>query len=279
MSIRAFIPELSNLEISQLSATAALKPTGRFNCGKLWKILRMGFKFWYVTRELEEVVQVYGICIRTLHLPVISVMIIGVMRLSYNERAVSEGRSRGPPRRVSAYEISKSTGFQVDFRFQNGFLDFKVDFGFQNGFLDFKVDFWISKWISRGISGFQANFWISKRISGFQSGFLEEFLDLKRISGFQSGFLDFIWTAITEDTAKIYSWFINCIPLSLYANRIQSQVLHRYIAHRQRVRCHTYTLTVIHKYSACSLLIHNVVSSPDSTLLAGRCVWAGHEHT
>ena len=42
----------------------------------------------------EEVVQVYGICIRTLHLPVISVMIIGVMRLSYNERAVSEGRFR-----------------------------------------------------------------------------------------------------------------------------------------------------------------------------------------
>ena len=42
----------------------------------------------------EEVVQVYGICIRTLHLPVISVMILGVMRLSYNERAVSEGRFR-----------------------------------------------------------------------------------------------------------------------------------------------------------------------------------------
>ena len=38
--------------------------------------------------------QVYGICIRTLHLPVISVMIIGVMRLSYNERAVSESRFR-----------------------------------------------------------------------------------------------------------------------------------------------------------------------------------------
>ena len=38
--------------------------------------------------------QVYGICIRTLHLPVISVMIIGVMRLSYNERAVSEGGFR-----------------------------------------------------------------------------------------------------------------------------------------------------------------------------------------
>ena len=68
---------------------------------------------------------------------------------------------RGPPQRVSAYEISKSTGFQVDFGFQNGFLDFKVDFwiskwisGFQSGFLDFKADFWISKWISRGISGF-----------------------------------------------------------------------------------------------------------------------------
>ena len=103
--------------------------------------------------------------------------------------------SRGPPRRVSAYEISKSTGFQVDFGFQNGFLDFKVDFwiskwisGFQSGFLDFKADFCISKWISRGISGFQANFWISKRISGFQSGFLEGFLDLKRISGFKANF-------------------------------------------------------------------------------------------
>ena len=38
--------------------------------------------------------QVYGFCIRTLHLPVISVMIIGVMRLLYNERAVSDGRFR-----------------------------------------------------------------------------------------------------------------------------------------------------------------------------------------
>ena len=44
-----------------------------------------------VTRvQSEEVVQVYGICIRTLHLPVISVTIIGVMRLSHNERVVSE---------------------------------------------------------------------------------------------------------------------------------------------------------------------------------------------
>ena len=42
----------------------------------------------------EEVVQLYGFCIRTLRLPVISVMIIGVMRLSYNERAVPGGRFR-----------------------------------------------------------------------------------------------------------------------------------------------------------------------------------------
>ena len=45
-------------------------------------------------RGPEEVVQVYGFCIRTLRLPVISVMIIGVMRLSYNERAVPDGRFR-----------------------------------------------------------------------------------------------------------------------------------------------------------------------------------------
>ena len=38
--------------------------------------------------------QVYGFCIRTLRFPVISVMIIGIMRLSYNERAVSDGRFR-----------------------------------------------------------------------------------------------------------------------------------------------------------------------------------------
>ena len=56
----------------------------------------------------------------------------------------SQQLPRGPSRRASAYEISKSTGFHVDF-------------GFQNGFLDFNVDFWISKWIS----GFQADFWIS----------------------------------------------------------------------------------------------------------------------
>ena len=31
---------------------------------------------------------------------------------------------RGPTRRASAYEISKSTGFYVGFGFQSGFLDF-----------------------------------------------------------------------------------------------------------------------------------------------------------
>ena len=90
-------------------------------------------------------------------------------------------RARGPPRRVSAYEISKSTGFQVDFGFQNGFLDLKVDFwiskwisGFQSGFLDFEVDFWISKWIS-----------------GFQSGFLDFKVDFSRDFWISSEFLDF----------------------------------------------------------------------------------------
>ena len=38
--------------------------------------------------------QVYGFCIRTLHLPVIFVMIIGVMRLSYNKRAMPDGKLR-----------------------------------------------------------------------------------------------------------------------------------------------------------------------------------------
>ena len=38
--------------------------------------------------------QVYGFCIRTLRLLVISVMIIGVMRFSYNDRAVPDGRFR-----------------------------------------------------------------------------------------------------------------------------------------------------------------------------------------
>ena len=70
----------------------------------------------------------------------------------------------GPSWCVSAYEISKSTGFHVDFGFQNGFLDFKMDFwiskwisGFQSGFLDFKVDFWISS----EFLDFKADFWIS----------------------------------------------------------------------------------------------------------------------
>lgn len=39
----------------------------------------------------EEVVQVYGFCIHTLHLTVVSVMIIKVMWLSYNKRVLSDG--------------------------------------------------------------------------------------------------------------------------------------------------------------------------------------------
>ena len=73
------------------------------------------------------------------------------------------GCPRGPPRRVSAYEISKSNGFHVNFGFQIGFLDFTWISAFQSGFLDFKVDFWISKWIS----GFDVDFRISKWISTF----------------------------------------------------------------------------------------------------------------
>ena len=46
------------------------------------------------TTSSGQLVQVYGFCIRTLRLPVISVMINGVMRLSYNERAVPDGRFR-----------------------------------------------------------------------------------------------------------------------------------------------------------------------------------------
>ena len=42
---------------------------------------------------------------------------------------------RGPPQRASVNEISKSTGFHVDF-------------GFHSGFLDFSLDFCISVWIS-----------------------------------------------------------------------------------------------------------------------------------
>ena len=105
---------------------------------------------------------------------------------------------RGPPRRVSAYEISKSTGFQVDFGFQNGFRISEWISGFQSGFLDFKVDFWISKWISGFQSGFldfKADFWISKwisrGISGFQSGFLDFKVDFSKDFWVSSEFLDF----------------------------------------------------------------------------------------
>ena len=74
---------------------------------------------------------------------------------------------RGPPRRVSAYEISKSTGFHVDFGFQIGFLDFTWISGFQSGFLDFKVDFWIS----RGFLDFKVDFWISRGFPDFKVDF------------------------------------------------------------------------------------------------------------
>ena len=50
---------------------------------------------------------IYGICIYTLHLPAISVMIIGIMRLSYNERAVSEGRFR-------RLNLTNFRGFKLD---------------------------------------------------------------------------------------------------------------------------------------------------------------------
>ena len=43
-------------------------------------------------KHQSEEVQVYGICICMLNLSVLSVLIIGVMRLFYNERAMSEGR-------------------------------------------------------------------------------------------------------------------------------------------------------------------------------------------
>ena len=145
-----------------------------------------------------------------------------------------------------------------------------MDFGFQNGFLDFKVDFWISKWISGFQSGFldfKVDFWISKRISGFQSGFLEGFLDFKRISGFQSGFLDFkvdfsrdFWISSEFLDFKADFWIsfehgYTIYDLNRYYSKIQLKythvsstavlsacmlteykVLHRYIAHRQRVR-------------------------------------------
>ena len=57
-------------------------------------IQNVGFCCVVASYGSEEVVQVYGFCIRTLRLPVISIMINGIMRLSYNERAVPDGRFR-----------------------------------------------------------------------------------------------------------------------------------------------------------------------------------------
>ena len=67
-------------------------------------------------------------------------------------RCHPETKSKVRPKKntpVSAYEISKSTGFHVDFGFQSGFLDFTWISGFH-------VDFWILKWIST----FQSGFWV-----------------------------------------------------------------------------------------------------------------------
>ena len=152
--------------------------------------------------------------------------------------------------------------FKVDFwiskwisGFQSGFLDFKVDFSrdfwISSEFLDFKADFWISKWISRGISGFKANFWIS-----FEPLLLK--IQLKYTPDSSTAFLSACM--LTEYKVTGTSPLHSAQACSL-------------------IVIHKYTHTVIYKYSACSLLIHNVVSSPDSTLLAGRCTWAGHEHT
>ena len=100
--------------------------------------------------------------------------------------------SRGPPRHVSAYEISKSSGLGWISGFQFGFLDFWISgwiSGFQNGFLDFRLDFWISRWISGFQSGFldfKMDFWF---YSAFHSGFHSGFLDFRVHSGFVIGFL------------------------------------------------------------------------------------------
>ena len=70
----------------------------------------------WLSERSEEVVQVYGFCIRTLRFPVISVMIIGIMRLSYNERAVIRRQISAPsvPSCVHANDLSfKIHVFQV----------------------------------------------------------------------------------------------------------------------------------------------------------------------
>ena len=191
-------------------------------------------------------------------------------------------------------------------RFRNP-LDFKW-------ISDFRMDFWISKWISGFQSGFldfKVDFWISKRISGFQSGFLEGFLDFKRISGFQSGFLDFkvdfsrdFWISSEFLDFKADFWIsfehgYTIYDLNRYYSKIQLKYTHdSSTAFLSACMLTEYKVTGIsplhsaqacslsyiyaycdHKYSACSLLIHNVVLSPDPTLLAGRHAWAGHEHT
>ena len=185
-------------------------------------------------------------------------------------RGVRHGASRRTRFR-NPLDFKWISDFRMDFWISSGFRISEWISGFQSGFLDFKVDFWISKWISGFQSGFLEGFLDFKRISGFQSGFL----DFKRISGFQSGFLDNfhlnryyskIQLKYTHDSSTA---FLSACMLTEYKVTGTSPL------HRAQAACHT----VIHKYSACSLLIHNIVSSPDPTLLAGRCAWAGHEYT
>ena len=68
--------------------------------------------------------------------------------IQYCGSIVNRPTPRGPTRFTQAYEISKSTGFQVDFWIS---LGFHMDFWISRGFLDFT-------WISSGFLDFT---WIS----------------------------------------------------------------------------------------------------------------------
>ena len=138
---------------------------------------------------------------------------------------------RGPPRRASAYEISKSTGFHVDFRFQNGFLDFKRDF------------------------------WISKCISGFQSWFLDFTVDF----WISSGFLDFIWIAIILNIQLKYihdSWtaFLSTYMLTEYKVTGTSPL------HSAQAACSLIVIH-IHTHTACSLIVIQIDTNTACSLI------------
>ena len=120
--------------------------------------------------------------------------------------------------------------FRMDFWISKWISDFRMDFwiskwisGFQSGFLDFKADFWISKWISRGISGFQSRF-----LEGFLD--LSEFLDFK--ADFWISFEPLLLKIQLKYTHDSSTAFLSVCMLTEY----KVTVLHRYIAHRQRVR-------------------------------------------